>query len=146
MPRKSAAALATITPISDHRPPPPDELSDEQKAEWQAIVGRMPSGWFPRETHGLLVAYLRHWATGRFLSRQIEAFDPEWTCSDEGFQRYTAWLTLRVKETKTAADLATKLRLTNQSRYTPATAARQTRQPFGYIDENGRQKPWDMHV
>jgi hypothetical protein len=40
---------------------------------------------------------------------------------------------------------ATKLRLTNQSRYTPATATRQTRQPFGYIDENGRQKPWDMH-
>jgi hypothetical protein len=37
------------------------------------------------------------------------------------------------------------LRLTNQSRYTPATAARQTRQPFGYIDENGRKEPWDMH-
>ena len=149
MPRKSAAALAVISPITDHRPAPPEELTDEQKAEWQAIVGRLPSGWFARETHGLLVAYLRHWSTCRFLSKQIEAFNSDWFAEDGGFERYSAWLALRARESKAMADLATKLRLTNQSRYMPNAAARQAaKQEWGSIDENGNLKlaPWQKHT
>ena len=43
MPRKSAAALAVVTPITDHRPPPPGDLPEEQAAEWTAVVNRMPN-------------------------------------------------------------------------------------------------------
>ena len=149
MPRKSAAALATITPITDSRPPPPLELTEEQQTEWQAIVGRLPSGWFARETHGLLVAYLRHWSTHRFLSKQVEAFNSAWFAEDGGFERYSSWLGLRAREGKAMGDLATKLRLTNQSRYMPSTAARQAqREPFGSIDADGNIKlaPWQKHT
>ena len=149
MPRKSAAALATITPITDHRPPPPKELTAEQAAEWQAIVGRLPREWIAREVQPLLVAYLQHWSTCRFLSKQIDAFNPDWIADPGGFERYSSWLALRARETKAMADLATKLRLTNQSRYMPSTAARQAqREPFGYIGSNGEpvaQRPWERH-
>ena len=143
---KSSAALAVVSSVSEYRPPPPKELTAEQAEEWQAIVVRLPNGWFARETHGLLVAYLRHWSTCRFLSKQIDAFNPAWIAEDGGFERYSSWLALRCRETKAMADLATKLRLTNQSRYMPSTAARQAQQPFGYIDEAGRMKPWQKHV
>ena len=145
---KSSAALAVVSSVTEHRPAPPKELTPEQAAEWEAIVGRLPHNWFPRETHGLLVALLRHWSTCRFLSKQIDCFDPTWMCSEEGFQRYSAWLALRARESRAMAGLAVKLRLTNQSRYTPATAQRQAQQPFGSIDEKGQIKlaPWQRHV
>ena len=75
--------------------------------------------WFARETQRLLVAYLRHWSTVRFLSKQIDAFNPDWIADPGGFERYSSWLALRARETKAMADLATKLRLTNQRRYMP---------------------------
>ena len=143
---KSSAALAVVSSVTEYRPPPPKELTPEQAAEWEAIVGRLPAHWFPRETHGLLVALLRHWSTCRFLSKQIDAFNPAWIAEDGGFERYSAWLALRERESRAMAGLAVKLRLTNQSIYTPATAQRQAQQPFGYIDEAGRMRPWRRHV
>jgi hypothetical protein len=69
MPRKSAAALAVVKPITDHRPPPPKDLSEQQAGEWRAIVGRMPSGFFTREMFGLLTAYCQHASASRVLAR-----------------------------------------------------------------------------
>ena len=143
---KSSAALAVVSSVTEHRPAPPKELTPEQAAEWEAIVGRLPHNWFPRETHGLLVALLRHWSTCRFLSKQIDAFNPAWIAEDGGFERYSQWLALRERESRAMAGLAVKLRLTNQSRYTPATAQRQAQSPFGFIDAEGRMKPWQKHV
>jgi hypothetical protein len=51
------------TPIylhSNARPEPPEDLTEEQAAEWSAVVDRLPADWFPRETHGLLARYCRH--------------------------------------------------------------------------------------
>jgi len=36
------------------------KLTDEQAEEWRAVVSRMAADWFPRETHGMLLAYCRH--------------------------------------------------------------------------------------
>ena len=102
-------------PITDHRPAAPKELTAEQAEEWRAIVGRLPREWITREVQPLLVAYLQHWSTCRFLSKQIDAFNPDWIADPGGFERYSSWLALRARETKAMADLATKLRLTNQS-------------------------------
>ena len=53
---QSHAALA-VAPVSDlrlvARPEPPEDLTENQSAEWRAIVGRLPADWFQRETHGL---------------------------------------------------------------------------------------------
>ena len=82
----------------------------------------------------------------RCLSKQIDAFNPAWIAEDGGFERYRAWLALRERESRAMDGLAVKLRLTNQSRYTPATAQRQAQSPFGFIDAEGRMKPWQNYV
>jgi hypothetical protein len=49
---KSAGDLATPTVADlrgDARPEPPADLTEEQAAEWRAVVERLPADWFPRE-------------------------------------------------------------------------------------------------
>ena len=65
---KSSAALEIPSVADlrgDARPEPPEDLTEEQAAEWRAVVARMPADWFHRETHGLLAQYVRHgsWRT-----------------------------------------------------------------------------------
>jgi hypothetical protein len=75
------------TPIYLHgnaRPEPPEDLTEEQAAEWSAVVDRLPADWFPRETHGLLCQYVRHVCTARRIARllaDMEA-DPDMNVRD----------------------------------------------------------------
>jgi len=51
--RKSSASLSVISGNGIEvisRPDAPVDLTDEQAAEWRAIVNRMPADWFTRET------------------------------------------------------------------------------------------------
>jgi hypothetical protein len=150
MPRRSAAALATVTPVTEHRPPPPEELTEAEAEQWRGIVNRLPSGWFPKETHGLLAGMLKHQSTYRFLCGLIEAFDVTLLQgTDLGIAPYNQLLAMRAREAKVAMDLATRLRLTPQSRYQPSVAARQTqKEPWGSIAADGTMKlaPWQKHV
>jgi hypothetical protein len=143
---KSAAAMAVVSPITSSRPAPPPELTEAEADEWRSIVGRLPQHWFPKETHGLLAAFLKHQSTHRVLCGLIEGFDVTVLRMDLGVHHYDKLLVMRERESRAMATLAVKLRLTNQSRYTPATAARQAQQPFGFIDEGGRLRPWQMHT
>ena len=104
--------------------------------------------WFPKETHALLAAMLKHRSTHRVLCGLIEEFDMSLLKAiDLGLDSYGKLLAMRERESRALAGLAVKLRLTPQSRYTPATAQRQAQQPFGYIDEKGniKPKPWERH-
>ena len=140
--RKSAAALAIVTPVVfDGRPPPPDGLTGEQREEWAAVVRRMPADWFTREAHALLEGYVRHVASFRLLSASIDAFLPEWLTSDDGLKRYGDLLKLRDAEGRAMSSLATRLRITPQSRYHPTTAARAAADAG-----SGRTKPWMKHA
>ena len=56
------------------------------------------------------------------MSEVISTFKPEWLKSEEGAKRYHGLLRMRELETRAALSCATKLRLTNQSRYTPQAA------------------------
>jgi hypothetical protein len=136
--RKSAASLAVVTPITDHRPAPPPGLNEEQTAEWTAIVQRLPDGYFPRECHGLLSAYCKHVSAFRLLSTSIDSFQPAWLADDDGLKRYGGLLALREREGRALSSLATRLRITPQSRIYAKTA--------GVAAANaghGGRKPWE---
>jgi hypothetical protein len=104
------------------RPLAPMDLDDEEATEWDAIVSRCPSDWFPRETHALLGAFCRHVVGLRRLSQllhQHEHGDPGTKVDDAWLQRYDVLLRMRDRETRGLSSLATRLRLTQQSTVDP---------------------------
>ena len=134
--RKSAAELA-LAPVVEivQRPGAPDELTDEEAREWEAIVARMPGDWFSRETWPLLVQLCRHTVAARRVAQLVHQEEQ----SDDFNLAYWDRL-LRAQERQSALlmSLATKMRLTQQSRYGPRAAATAAR------DAGGGPKPWEF--
>lgn len=133
--RKSAASLA-IMPLKVPPPEPPANLTPEQAECWREVVGSLPSNWLPRDVWPLLESYCRSIATSRQLSKVIQAFTPD-MLTGAALTEFGRLCTLRAAENANMWRMATKLRLTNQSRLRSETAARQANNaPRG-------RKPWE---
>ncbi len=74
------------------------------------------------------------------LTSQIDAFEAEWLSDEAGLRRYDMLTKMRERETRSAADKATKLRLTNQARYTPRAAE------FAARKQGSEAKPWQKQA
>jgi hypothetical protein len=137
--RKSAAELAVVVQGNfGKRPEPPADLTEDQAEVWRRSVSSEPLDFFSTEIlRDLLKGYCRHTATANSLSEIIDSFKPEWLKAAEGAKRYGELLRMRDAEVSAAIRLATKLRVTNQSRYTPRAAESASRNTArGY-------KPWE---
>jgi hypothetical protein len=122
MPRVSAAAKVVKAEFKVQRPVPPPELTEAQAVIWRETTEAEPNGFF---TSGavlqMLADYCRHRETADKLTGKVERFEDDWMKDREGLNRYHTLLKMRELETRSAAHLATKLRLTNQSRFRPDT-------------------------
>lgn len=116
MARKSTAALAVVTP-GVRRPEPPAQLTPAESGIWTAVVSTKPGDWFTKDTHPLLIAYCRAAVASELVAAQIEAFDPSWLAEDAGLQRFDLLLRMQDRQGKLLASLATKMRLSQQSKY-----------------------------
>jgi hypothetical protein len=125
MPRKSAAALAIVPKLVQPRPEPPEGLTEEQADEWRAIVNQLPPDWFPRESHALLIAYVKHVSDLKRISRWLDQFRDEWMLSSDGVARYDKLLTMREREGRALSSLATRMRLTQHSRVSKEKGTKQ---------------------
>lgn len=123
--RKSVAALSVVVAGNfGGRPEPSSELTAEQAAIWRETVASEAAEFFATAAlRSMLADYCRHRASAAVVSEIIDTFKPDWLKAAEGAKRYYGLLKMREAETRAAASLATKLRLTNQSRYTPQAAA-----------------------
>jgi hypothetical protein len=134
MPRRSAASLAVARPELGSKASPPHALSERQRALWLQIVKSKPAEWFGPETHPMLAALVAHVETFELLEREFRGLEKVDTADR------LAWLDrlskLRDRESRAIATLSTKLRLTNQSRYTPKAAATASRRTS--------PAPWEM--
>jgi chaperone required for assembly of F1-ATPase len=99
------------------RPDAPYDLTDEQSAEWWAVVDRMPADWFPRETHALLAQYCRHVVAARRVSQLVAAEE----AGDLDLSQYDQLLKMQEREGRALSSLATRLRITQQSTLTAKT-------------------------
>ena len=120
--RKSSARLG-VTPGLAKRPEPPDELTPAQAEEWRAVVTRMPVHWFPREIWPLLSAYCRHVTNARHIAGMIEDAHKDDLTDRKALMRLNRLLGMQERQSNVMAGLATRMRLTNQSRYTATSAA-----------------------
>lgn len=129
--RRSVADQAVIIAGTfGKRPDPPEDLTPRQAEIWRATVASEHAAFFDTAAlRALLTDYCRHREAGEKVSVVIDAFQAEWLKNSAGAKRFAGLLRMRELETRAAVTLATKLRLTNQSRYderTAATAARNT--------------------
>jgi hypothetical protein len=121
--RKSAAALSIVAGAIDGRPKAPSDLTKFQAEVWERTVANEAADVFRTAAlQQLLKEYCRHVESAHRLTEVIDksmanANDPV------GIEHLERLLRCRDRETKALADKATKLRLTNQSRYTPQAAA-----------------------
>lgn len=126
--RKSKAAVAADLVVIEgdfgrERPLPPSDLTPRQAEIWTAIVNDEPLDHFSTAaTREMLMDYCQHRETLEIINNTMNQFHAEWLKSANGAKRFNQLCKMRVLETRAAASLATKLRLTNQSRYTPRAA------------------------
>jgi hypothetical protein len=130
--KRSTASLSVVSELPQ-RPPPPAELTPEEAAEWKAAVGTMPATWCSGSTIPLLTQYVRHIVQARRLAEEIARVwgDPAVALADRA-----RLLTLQGIESRTIATIATKLRMTPQSRYRPNSAV--------LANEKGTPRPWEI--
>lgn len=97
---------------------PPDSLTLEQAVVWRDTVECRSADYFGPDAVPMLEEYCRVVIMCRLLALQIEAALGGGEVAD-----LKVLLDMRDKESRRMSSLATRLRLTNQSRYTPQAAA-----------------------
>ena len=119
------------------RPDPPDDLTEAQASIWRKIVSGEPPNFFASQTTRDLLKHLCcHGDTIDQITKTINSFRTEWLRSTEGAKMYEKYLGMRSNETRAFSLIATRLRLTNQSRYTPKAAATAERNAM-------KVRPWE---
>ena len=134
--RKSSASLAIVTAIPGQRAEPLVELSSDESEIWRSVVSTKPAEWFGADSFPLLANFCRHTIRQRLLSEQINQFDTTCLTDEDGLKRFDLLLKMSDRESKAVAMVATKLRLTQQSRYTPQAAATANK-------NTAKRKPWE---
>ena len=123
MPRKSALHLA-LAPKATPRLRAPRDLTPQQAALWRAVVDSLPGDFFGVEQQQLLRSYCQHAALADELAQRLVNLDP----LADGWPKLSA---AQVSHSKSALAFARALRLTNQSRTQPDTAATKARSNTG---------------
>jgi hypothetical protein len=138
--RKSTAQLSVVAGSIDGRPLPPEGLSEQEQEIWRKVVSSENADFFHTATlRQLLAGYCRHTAAADWLSvAMARALAPD---SDAKVSEIDRLSKVRDREQKAAVTIATKLRLTNQSRYQPSVAATKSKQASG-----GERKLWERRA
>jgi len=137
---KSSASASTRVIGADFgkRAEPPGDFNKRQIEIWSEVVNSEPPSFFETAANkGLLAEYCRHLDSSECVSVVISAFKPEWLKDDDGAKRYHSLLRMRELETRAILSCATKLRITNQSRYTPMAAGTAGR------NQTNVKRPWE---
>jgi hypothetical protein len=115
--RESAASLEVATVVAlPERPDPPSNLTEGEATEWRNVVATKPADWFMRDSQPVLAAYCQAIVRHRFLM-------DKWHEGAAATIKEMKDLSGMINTTANLlAQLATKLRLTQQSRYTPGSA------------------------
>ena len=116
--RKSSKELSTISAggLEIHRrPDPPDKMGEDAEAIWRAVVNSLPADWFTPGTLPLLEAFCGLTVSQRFTLRALQRIERE--ANDFRRDEWERILKQLGEISGRIATLATRLRLTPQSRY-----------------------------
>lgn len=121
MSRRSAASLEVFQGGKGQLPEPPAFLTPNQAEIWKAVVSTKPYDWFAADSFPVLAAYCRAVSMDNEISAAIDSYDRA-AIAGEGLKEWSSLIKMQRDQQQHVAMLATKLRLTPQSRYTPKAA------------------------
>jgi hypothetical protein len=132
--------ITVIPGRSERRPPPPSDLNEAQRALWRDIVETEPQAAFASAAQRhLLRLYVEHATFRADLQRLIQSIPIERVVEPEHADAIERLLKNREREDRMLVTMATRMRLTAQSRYTASAAATAARN-----DAGGGPRPWDV--
>lgn len=118
------------------RPKAPVTLNEGAREEWTRVVNALPADWFGAETLSILTLYCEHVAEAQALQQMIETVRKTAMKNDESFKRYQDLSRQKESQTRAALSCATKMRMTQQSTYTPKAGA------TAQNNNGSHPKPW----
>ena len=132
MARKSAASLSIVPRLSGQTVPEPSDLTEAELGLWREIVTTKPAEWFGADSAPVLKEYVRAAVACDLLAVRVRE-----AIQGGDAEAVKFFLDMRDKESRRAVSLATKLRLTQQSRYGARSADRADRRANG-------ARPWQV--
>ena len=114
--RRSTASLAIAAVQSWTRLEPPESVSEAAAVVWREVVATKPAEWFQADTAPVLEAYCNTIVEYRRVADALAETGP----SD--LKTYRPLVEMAEKLGRAITSMATKMRLTPQSRYTPISA------------------------
>lgn len=119
--RKSTAlTVASAGANMTHRPAPPASCTQLQRSYWLEITNRLPAEWFTDDNKHLLAQYCRTLSTLDVLNALI---DEQEAAKEIKMGQYLELVRQRDAMARLQLTQATKMRLTQQSRYKAEKAA-----------------------
>jgi len=116
MSKPSAESLSIAAISIPQRAQAPDDISEYAQKIWRDVVSTKPPEWFESDSFPLL----RNYCIAADEANRCYQKMAEIHCLSDGYKEaHDLW----AKSTKIIAELAVKMRLTQQSRYTPKAAA-----------------------
>ncbi len=134
MSRRSAASLAILQGSKGQLPDAPAHLTPAQAEVWRAVVSTKPVDWFAADSYPVLEGYCLAVDMQNEIAAAINGYDRS-SIAGEGLNHWKALIKLARDQQQHVAMLATKLRLTPQSRYTPKSANTAN-------NRAGLERPW----
>jgi hypothetical protein len=131
MSKPSAESLSIAAISIPVRPDPPSDFTPEQSKIWRDVVNTKPPEWFESDTYPILRAYCVAADYHVKIQKEMDTLK----ITDATFR---SLLDLLTKQAKVIGELAVKMRLTQQSRYTPKAANTANKRV------SGGGKPWDQ--
>jgi len=135
--RLELPAEAETEKFNPGRPPAPKHFTKDEADEWNAIVKKMPNGWFGRESWPMLEGLVGHVCSLRQIRIALRNIDTSHFSSSENRDTFTRLLHAQDRETKAIANLSVKMRLAQQSSYDVMASAAAKRKAVG------GENPWD---
>jgi hypothetical protein len=114
--KKSVESLSIATIAILTRPKAPKDLNKNQRKIWDDVTKTKPPAWFESDCFPLLRAYCIAANRHDKISKEIELR----SISDPDVK---GLMDMEEKQARLLATLGTKMRLTQQSRYTPQAAS-----------------------
>lgn len=106
----------SIAVASDGKPQPPSDMTEAEKAEWNAVFDAVKSDFIPTETYPILAQYCRHIVRSRLYSAKLSELEASLDYSNADDLKLLDRLSGVVeREHRSALANARSLRLTSQS-------------------------------